>query len=30
MPLNFPSSLEIAQVYEYIKTLGDFIFADNI
>ena len=26
----FPSSLEIAQVYEYIKTLGDFIFADNV
>jgi len=26
----FPSSLDIAQVYQYVKTLGDFIFADNI
>jgi hypothetical protein len=26
----FPSSLDIAQVYEYVKTLGDFIFAENV
>ena len=26
----FPTSLDIAQVYEYVKTLGDFIFAENV
>lgn len=25
----FPLSIDIAQVYEFIKTLGDFIFAEN-
>jgi hypothetical protein len=25
----FPSSLDIAQVYGYLKTLGDFIFAED-
>lgn len=26
----FPTSLDIAQVYEFIKTIGDFIFAENV
>lgn len=26
----FPTSLDIAQVYQYIKTIGDFIFAENV
>ena len=25
----FPTSLDIAQVYGYVKTLGDFIFAED-
>jgi len=26
----FPTSLDIAQVYTYLKTLGDFIFAEDL
>lgn len=26
----FPTSIDIAQVYEFIKTIGDFIFAENV